>query len=337
MSTASSEEKAALDRGFARRVGELDADIRGAIANRVNSLWISATQEFRGEILADVSVRIASSEARTAALEAKLAGDLQHSCGDLAIRVGKLETGNFVSRIKILEEEVRRSALEITEYGGHMERIWSALEVTAGLGARAHVKDSAADERACKDHMAMLDSQTTPSESSVAERKPIAHVAPARTPTDDLESVLPQGAALHISCGLRDSMHGLMGALHKTMQSSSQRSGSSRDDVHGIAGSRQIPRAVGSGSPPPFIGRGVSNIPMQPRYLATVRRDLHLYHNNAKRRHRQMHPRMLRQAHLVTVDRLDRFAIPLGKPTQRCKELDQPPFLIGLQWAREPQ
>jgi hypothetical protein len=104
-------ESRAIDRGYARRVGELDAELRAEMANRVRTL----TMELRGEILGEVAVRVGSAEARMELLETRIAGDVKRTCMDLGIRIDHVEDQVNKSSKLVAELEEGKAAVDAIE------------------------------------------------------------------------------------------------------------------------------------------------------------------------------------------------------------------------------
>jgi len=99
----------------ARRLGnETSAELKAEINSRVRSI----IAEFRGDIQGEVSVRMASSEARIGTMEARLDGELKRVAMELNQRVGRLEAGSgmadMVPRVTMLESETKKNSLMLT-------------------------------------------------------------------------------------------------------------------------------------------------------------------------------------------------------------------------------
>jgi len=87
------------DRDYARRVGELEAELRAETANRVRTL----TMELRTEILGQVAVREGKLDARLKLLETRLTGDLKRKSTELGTRIDQTE------------DEVKRNSKMVVE------------------------------------------------------------------------------------------------------------------------------------------------------------------------------------------------------------------------------
>jgi len=85
-------------------IQELDNKLHSELRSCMQAL----SGDLRGEILGDFAVRVASAEARTGAVEARLGDDIQRVSAEIRMRVNKLESAQLVQRIQSLEEEARR-------------------------------------------------------------------------------------------------------------------------------------------------------------------------------------------------------------------------------------
>jgi len=94
-----------------RRFGEMDAEIKVEMGNRVRAL----SSELRGEILSEMNSRAGSAEARADAIETRLGEDLQRLSTEVGVRIGKLEGAQLGPRLGRLEEESRRHAKQLLQ------------------------------------------------------------------------------------------------------------------------------------------------------------------------------------------------------------------------------
>mmetsp|Transcript_5979 Transcript_5979/g.18559 ORF Transcript_5979/g.18559 Transcript_5979/m.18559 type:complete len:943 (-) Transcript_5979:116-2944(-) len=257
-STASSEDvQRVLDKGFARRVGELDAELRAELAGRVRSL----AAELRGELLAEVATRAASQEARAGALEARLGGELQHLGAELRSRLVELEASRPGGRVEALEREVKKasltcqalleersnkkaaaSAIEAIEQDVrralHVGRAGSAVHPKAADGATAPmpmprsgsaVSSSTQRRREASSHSRgrFGEASPTPALSEQACRATASPVGSLEVPsvTESGPTAEPLGEAPELSEELKQRLEGLVSAVHRTL-SRPQRPGS---------------------------------------------------------------------------------------------------------------
>lgn len=100
----------AMGSSFAKLVGEVEAELRVEL----NKIQRSAS-ETRAELLREVTVRCATTEARCGTIEADLKAKINSVADDMLPRLAKLEGAQLPSRLQNLEQEVKRNSLLLTE------------------------------------------------------------------------------------------------------------------------------------------------------------------------------------------------------------------------------
>eukprot|EP00931_Biecheleriopsis_adriatica_P006435 TRINITY_DN107835_c0_g1_i1.p1 TRINITY_DN107835_c0_g1~~TRINITY_DN107835_c0_g1_i1.p1 ORF type:complete len:861 (-),score=183.12 TRINITY_DN107835_c0_g1_i1:16-2598(-) len=113
--SVSQEIQAAMGSSFAKLVGEMDAELRVEMNSRLR--LVSA--DLRSDIIKEVTIRCASTEARIGSVEAELKAKVSSIADDVLHRYEKLEAAQLPIRMQGLEQEVKRSSLLLAEVLGN--------------------------------------------------------------------------------------------------------------------------------------------------------------------------------------------------------------------------
>jgi len=92
---------------FARLIGEMDAELRIELTSRIRLL----TAELRGELLREITIRLADAEAKAGVVEVNVDHKIQRVAAEFAQRLGRLEGTQLNSRVAALENDAKHNAI----------------------------------------------------------------------------------------------------------------------------------------------------------------------------------------------------------------------------------
>mmetsp|Transcript_58321 Transcript_58321/g.115594 ORF Transcript_58321/g.115594 Transcript_58321/m.115594 type:complete len:909 (+) Transcript_58321:92-2818(+) len=233
----------AVDGGVSRCIGELDAQLKMEFISRIRALC----DELRGEVRGEFADQAAALEARAEGMEVQFTERLRQLSMELGVRAERLEAVECSPRLAILEVEVRRHSQLLSTFSGDGHRRVAATSAIEAIeqdvrrkmfnGERAE-SDTGILVEPCKSPPGGIASAPVPPRKDTSQQVSRRHMAhrnigfatdaqsdhSTSTPVSDPAGEgRPEMPAL--SEGLRQSLDGLVNAVHRTINTSHKKFG----------------------------------------------------------------------------------------------------------------
>jgi len=224
----------AVDRGVSRCIGELDAQLKMEFISRIRALC----DELRGEVRSEFSDQAEALETRAEGMEVQFTERLRHLSMELGVRAERLEAVECGPRLVNLEGEVRRHSQLMSMFSGDGQRRVAATSAIEAIeqdvrrkmynGERAE-SDTGILVEPCKSPGGGISSAPVPPRKDTPQwsRRHMGHhnIGLATDAQSDHSTSTPVSDSAGLSEGLRQSLDGLVNAVHRTINTSHKKFG----------------------------------------------------------------------------------------------------------------
>jgi len=255
----------AVDRGVSRCIGELDAQLKMEFISRIRALC----DEMRGEVRNEFADQAAALETRAEGMEVQFTERFRQLSMELGVRAECLEAVECGARLVTPEGGVRRHSQLLSTYSGDDQRRDAATSAVEAIerdvrrkmynGERAE-SDTGILVDQCKSPGGGIASAPVPPPRKDAlqpSRRPMPHRKngfatdaqsdhSTSTPVSDTAGERPEMPGL--SDGLRQSLDGLVNAVHRKMNTSHKKFGAGGAPKSPLGGNDQNARSSRGGA-----------------------------------------------------------------------------------------